>query len=432
MHNHWYDDKGTKKKFFFRPIPGTNKKELTVSKIFLNTPVSIDGTIHQSICELCVNRFSCWQRKHANPNQCANWMVSSICNKCTRYNECYKISKATCESQRVSKYPGFGGFVLDRDLSLDYDKNWDLRDSFDLAMKIGVKNRVITWLLGRLFRNEAALYRSWKIPKKNGGERTITAPQDELKIVQRAILDRVLSEISVHRYAMGFVPNTSIVRNAVFHAKAKVVISIDLKDFFPSIKFPRVYGVLRKVGFRDRVAGIITALCTWDGALPQGAPTSPALSNILAYRMDKKLHSFFANNGWNYTRYADDITFSAHEYNSKNATGAIDHMVTVTRKIIAEEGFEVNENKIKIMRKGRRQWVTGLVVNEKPNVIRWKFRQLRAAICNAVKLGLDGAAKKQGISRVKYKRWVDGNLAFHNMVNPGRIRELVGDWRTVK
>lgn len=435
MHNHWYEDKGQKKKFFFKPSPGSKRRETTVSKAILNTPLQIDGTGYQSICELCVNRFSCWQTKRANPKKCANWMVSSICNRCTHYSRCYKAGQRRCNTHKSSNYHGLSGFILDQPISslnLDYDHNWDLKESFDLAMKIGMKNRVLTWLLRRLFAKDARLYRTWKVPKKKSGERTIMAPTDELKIVQRAILDRILSEITAHKAATGFVQGSNIRDNADCHSLAKVVVSIDLKNFFPSIKFPRVYGVLKKIGFKDRVAGIITALCTWDGALPQGAPTSPALSNIVAYRMDKKLHSFLENNGWGYTRYADDITFSANRPWSKRADGPIDHIVNVVRRIIAEEGFEVNENKVKIMRRGRRQWITGLVVNERPNVIRWKFRQLRAAIHNADTLGLTEAAKKQGISRVKYKRWVEGNLAFHNMVNRGRIQSMARQWETVQ
>ncbi len=431
MHNAWFETpKHGDKPIFFRPVPGTKGQDLTLSKTYLNTPVVINGKKYPSICELCINRYACWSAKKPNPNKCQNWLASPICQSCTSYNFCYKPSQSQCHSMSTVKYPGFSGFVLDRKLSLVFDNNPWLKDSFDLGMKIGIKNRVITWLLGKIYKKDSDLYETWTVTKKSGGKRVITEPRPELKTVQKHILERIIPEIGNHHCAYGFIPGRNIVQNASRHANQKAVVSIDIKDFFPSIRFPRIYGVLKSLNFHDRVAGVITALCTWNGSLPQGAPTSPALSNLIAFRMDKKLSSYCYNQGWTYTRYADDLTFSTSKDNQVNRP--VDHFVSVVRRIVEDEGFEVNEKKIKIMRDHKRQWVTGLVANEKTSVIRWKYRQLRAAVHNAATIGLNEAAKKQGISRGKYVMWVDGNLAFHNMVDPRRIETLSREWEGVK
>lgn len=430
MHNVWYEvtehKRIVRKKVFFKPVPDTKGQDLTISKTFLNTPIEIAGTKFQSICEVCVNRYYCWNEKRANRKKCHNWMATSICKSCTHYPECYKVSKRRCDALSGCHYPGYSGFLLDRDVKLAFDPNHRLADSFDLAIKIGIKNRVLTWLLKKLYFKDMDLYHAWTISKNGGGQRMITAPKRELKSVQRRILDQILSEIPYHDNAFGFIPGRNIVSNARHHLGKNVVVSMDIQDFFPSIKFPRVYGVLRKIGFQKRVAGVITSLCTWEDALPQGAPTSPALSNLVAYRLDQKLSTYAGARSWSYTRYADDLTFSSNEKR------AADHLVHVVRKIVQEEGFQVNDKKTKIMRPHKRQWVTGLVANEEPNVIRWKYRQLRAAVHNAATLGLTEAAKRQKLSRSRYKFWVEGNLAFHNMVNPDRIADLVQEWEGVQ
>ena len=404
--------------------------ELGISKIYFNTPIVIDGTRHRSICEICTNRYVCFSEKKANPNNCQNWLASSICAGCTRYSECYPSKESTCKKRaRDFSHASQYGFILDRSIQVPVTKNEDLENTFDLAMKIGRKNRVITWLLKSLAEKDKSLYHSWEIEKKNGGTRIITAPTGILKWMQKSILERSLYDIPTHPSATGFIPGSSIADNAREHCNSDVVVSIDLENFFPSISFPRVYGVLKAVGFTPRIAGVITSLCTWKGALPQGAPTSPMLSNMVSYRMDQKLKSYFSKRGWKYTRYADDITFS-YACKKDEKMGPVDGVIQVVRKIVEEEGFKVNEKKTKIMRKGRRQWVTGLVANEKPNILRRQFRMVRAAIHNASTHGLEKAAKKRGISNIKYEQWVSGNIAFFEMVVPKRVKAMKKKWKT--
>lgn len=405
--------------------------QIMISKMYLNQPFVINGNKLKSACEICSNRYRCWSvARLNNKKNCLNWQVMSICKNCTHYETCYKVSKRQC-SRMARNFTKDGlmpdnGFMLDRSISVPRVENFRINKSFDLAMKIRRKNRVITWLLKRIYKKDPMLYYNWKIPKRSGGTRQITSPCVELKSVQRSILEEVLYDIPMHDCAVGFRPNFSIADNAKAHSGADVVVSLDLKDFFPSITFPRVYGALLAIGFQKKIAGIITAICTHDGALPQGAPTSPMLSNIVAHRLDSKLNTYMGKKGFSYTRYADDITFS-HTY--KDGTSSVDGIIRVVRRIIEEENFEVNEDKTKIMRKGRRQWVTGLVANEKPNVIRWKYRQIRAAVHNASKYGVPSAAKLADVSSKKFREWVSGNLAFLNMVNPEKAQKLMEKWK---
>jgi hypothetical protein len=175
---------------------------------------------------------------------------------------------------------------------------------------------------------------------------------------------------------------------------------MDIKDFFPTVTYPRVKGIFRKAGYREQVATLLALLCTeapreiveYDGktfyvalglrCLPQGAPTSPALTNTLCLRLDQRLTGLAKRYGWRYTRYADDLTFSLPaDHQGAPKLGALMGLV---RRVVAEEGFEIHPEKTRVARSGGRQKVTGLVVNGDgpPRVSRKLRRQLRAAIHN--------------------------------------------------
>lgn len=153
-------------------------------------------------------------------------------------------------------------------------------------------------------------YTRFTIPKRRGGERTIEAPSDALKALQRTILHKLLNPLPAHPAATGFVPGRSIVDNARPHAAQGVVINLDLADFFPSITVKRVRGVFRRRGWSRGPAAILANICTHEGRLPQGAPTSPALSNLVCWLMDARLAGLANAFGGHYTRCADDITIS--------------------------------------------------------------------------------------------------------------------------
>ena len=216
------------------------------------------------------------------------------------------------------------------------------------------------------------LYKRHKLARKGKAPREIDEPAPLLKFFQRRILERVLEQIPVRDAAHGFVKKRSIFSNAAAHTGRRVVVCMDLRDFFPSITFKRVTGMFIKTGFSEINAGKLAALCCYRGRLPQGAPTSPMITNIICRRMDARLHALLVKYGGNYTRYADDMTFSGDE--------GILSVLPLVRRIVKEEGFEPAPEKFRIQRSGARQKVTGLVVNDRVSVPRKVRRMLRAMV----------------------------------------------------
>jgi hypothetical protein len=243
-------------------------------------------------------------------------------------------------------------------------------------------------------------YREFTIPKRSGGTRRIHAPDDALKAVQRRILHRLLGRLKAHPAAHGFERGRSIVTNARAHVGRAVVLRMDLKDFFPATGEKRVYQYFRKVGWNRPAAALLTRLCTHAGGLPQGAPTSPRLSNLVNYRLDARLAGLAVRQklrnprtneqledrpiGATYTRYADDLTFSF----PADDADVIQYVVRLTRYIVAAHGYVLHEDrKLRVLRRHAQQKVTGLVVNSKVNLPRKTRRWLRAVEHRAARDG---------------------------------------------
>ncbi len=237
-------------------------------------------------------------------------------------------------------------------------------------------------------------YQSFQIPKRRGGQRTILAPAPPLKAMQRRIARRLLAKLAVHPGAMGFVRGCSIATHAGLHVGRAVVLKMDIRDFFPSTAAVRVTAYFRRIGWNAQVAKLLTRLCTHQGGLPQGAPTSPTLSNLLNHRLDARLTALAAHlslqtpkratdsapiapikTGVYYSRYADDLTFSFEH--DDHAT--IQMAIRLTQEAVAVEGYKLHtKKKLRIMRQHAQQRVTGLVVNERVNLPRETRRRLRA------------------------------------------------------
>lgn len=280
-----------------------------------------------------------------------------------------------------------------------------LADAAQLAQAMGITVAELRFLG---FHREVARthhYHSFTLPKKTGGERLISAPMPRLKRAQYWVLDNILAKVPAHDAAHGFLAGRSIVSNAAPHAGHDVVINLDVKDFFPSIAFGRIKGVFRHLGYGEAMATLLALLCSenraqaWqvDGeklfvggkarerVLPQGAPTSPMLTNLLCRRLDRRLLGLARQLGFVYTRYADDLTFSASGEAARDNVG---RLLGRVRWILRDEGFTPHPDKERVMRKGRRQEVTGLVVNaDKPGVSRQTRRRLRAALHRATQAG---------------------------------------------
>ncbi|MES5482859.1 reverse transcriptase family protein [Bradyrhizobium sp. INPA03-11B] len=237
-------------------------------------------------------------------------------------------------------------------------------------------------------------YQRFTIPKKSGGERLISAPMPRLKRAQYWVLDNILARAPLHDAAHGFAPQRSILTNARNHVGRDVVINLDLKDFFPTLTYARVKGLFEALAYAEAVAIPLALLCTepmvdevaLDGErhfvadgprlLPQGAPTSPAITNLICRRLDRRLVGLARTLGFVYSRYADDLTFSG----SGEAVRKIGTLLKAVHGIVAAEGFTVHPDKTRVMRRSSRQEVTGLTVNEAVAVPRDLLRRYRAVL----------------------------------------------------
>ncbi len=219
------------------------------------------------------------------------------------------------------------------------------------------------------------LYTRTSIPKKSGAMRLITAPKPLLKRLQKRILQNGLSHLPLPDSCHGFREGRSIVTNAAPHAGSRLVVNVDIRAFFPSTSRAQVKQVLWKhysKTLSDSAIGLLSEICCLDGSLPTGAPTSPVLANLVLAPVDRALEKAAARFGVTYTRYADDLTFSGNEDCKK--------ILPLVRKLLAQRGYVLDPEKTQLYRRGRRQMVTGLVVNDKPNVPRKIRRLLRACV----------------------------------------------------
>jgi len=282
----------------------------------------------------------------------------------------------------------------------------------ELARAMGITLNELRFLAYQRDVSTVSHYQRFAIPKKTGGERVISAPMPRLKRAQYWLLANILEKVPVTESAQGFVKQRNILSNALPHVGKNVVVNLDLENFFPSVGYPRVKGIFRQLGYSEEVATLCARLTTeapvsayeldgtryfvrtGDAALPQGAPTSPALSNILCRRLDKRLRGAAAKLDFAYTRYADDLTFSSSTADNL----AIKKLLWRVRKIVEAEGLKVHPGKTQVMRKHQRQEVTGVVVNRKPSVCREELRKFRALLFQIEKDGPEG------------KRWREGSL----------------------
>ncbi len=232
----------------------------------------------------------------------------------------------------------------------------------------------------------ASFYRTFELRKRSGGVREIRAPYPSLKAVQWWIYDYVLKKQYVHGCAHGFRPKKSIVTNVKTHVEGKCLLKLDLKDFFPSIKINKVVQVFKNVGYTDTVSWLLAKLCCLDDELPQGAPTSPVLSNIIARAMDKRLYRLAKRFEYRYSRYADDISFSGEDIPVAFIKYATD--------IIEDCGFSVNSKKVRLYREHDNKILTGVAIkNGGIKLPREKRRSYEQEIYYAIKYGVDTRIK---------------------------------------
>jgi len=264
-------------------------------------------------------------------------------------------------------------------------------------------------------------YVEFEIPKARGGTRRIAAPRAPLRKVQRIILRQILDRIPAHDACHGFVAGRSTVTNARPHQQAALVLKLDLKDFFPTVHYRRVRGLFEQLGYATPVAGVLAGLTThrprladgrvlWPGVLPQGAPTSPALANLVCRRLDHRLTQLAGKYGAIYTRYADDLTFSFRTMPEVR----VGRLLWWIDGICQQEGFVERPDKRRILRNKHQQRVTGLVVNAGVKVPRADRRRFRAILANCQRNGV--AAEARG--RPDFAAYLAGYAAYVAMVDP--------------
>lgn len=283
---------------------------------------------------------------------------------------------------------------------LDYAEHLDKQelpiifDQYHLSLLTGYD---YVYLLG-VSNYQRGYYRHYEIPKKNGEMRSIEEPFPSLKEIQTWILDNILTPASakyVSPVAKAFMPGKSLRDNARFHKNKKTVVALDLHDFFGSVRYGSVYGIFKRLGYNESVTVMLTKLCMLKGSLPQGAPTSPMLSNLMFAELDKKIFRYCKERKIMYTRYADDMTFSSD--NNMD----VSHLMAYVRMIVETKHLKLNEKKTKVMGRGSSQNVTGIVVNDGMQVPKKYRDKVRQEVYYCIKFGFQGH-----MSRVSLPEWI--------------------------
>ena len=320
----------------------------------------------------------------------------------------------------------------------------------DLGKWLGLNPGELRWFadlkaLGYKRTGEELRHYHYRIlAKRFGSIRLIEAPKPRLKDLQRQILLWILNKIPPHSAVHGFVKGRSIRTFVAPHVGQRVVLRMDLQDFFPTFGGVRIQNLFRTLGYPEAVADLLSGICTnaaprdvWDTIaadlgpvrvgevrrlyarphLPQGAPTSPALANISFYRSDCRLSGLAESAGASYTRYADDLAFSGGE----RFKGIVDRFSLHVAAILLEEGFAVNHRKTRVMRQGVRQHLAGLVTNQRPNIARADFDRLKAVLTNCARLGPESQNRE---GRLQFRAHLAGRVSFVEMVNPEKGKRL--------
>lgn len=299
----------------------------------------------------------------------------------------------------------------------------------EVAALLDVSYSALTYHLHRI--PEDARYATYSVPKRRGGERTINAPITALKFIQRKLNQVLQALLELKQPVHGFARGRGIVTNASSHVGRSQVLNLDLQDFFPTINFGRVRGVFRAKPYERNaeVATVLAQICCHRNQLPQGAPSSPVVSNMVCARLDGQLQRLARSCHATYTRYADDITFSttASKLSGRLCQKAEDGSVTVgpdLQAVIAANGFSVNPDKVRLAGAAERQRVTGLTVNEFPNVDRRLVRQIRAMLHAWRRHGLERAEEEYRTRYARGHRAAERPLPLYQRVVKGKLDYL--------
>ena len=339
-------------------------------------------------------------------------MISS-----TRKQEGYKRWKATgggaeerAERKKEKREAWFSRVLNFTETSTAYVPKFDEEAVAWCAGLLGVEAGRLNEILGEI----SAHYHQFWIRKRKGGYRIISAPDKELQSIQTTIYSRNLSPVTmIHPAAVGFRCGHSVADNAAPHLGNRYVLKMDIHDFFPSIRISRVKKTFCRIGYPDNVSRVLTALCCLNRHLPQGAPTSPSLSNIVGYDMDVKLSALAAEFGLTYTRYADDLTFSGNVFPKEVILPRI-------KQIIKEESFEPNHKKTRFVNEYGKKIITGVSVSSgvKLTIPKARKREIRKNVYFILTKGLAEHQRRIGSTDPVYLKRLIGQLCYWQSIEP--------------
>jgi len=311
----------------------------------------------------------------------------------------------------------------------------------DTAEWLGLETSQLLWLTRHGGKDH--YHHRW-IPKRRGGWRLLESPKPLLKRTQRRILDALLHHIPVHEACHGFRPGGSIRQFIAPHTGQNVVLKIDLADFFPSVTAARIFRIFLNAGYPEHVAQVLTRLTTHPTPssslpahltmlerqrlrtphLPQGAPSSPTLANLAAFRLDCRLSGLAQATEASYTRYADDLLFSGGE---QFARAANRFQIAVIR-VISQEGFRPNPRKTRVMHTSQRQKAAGVILNESPNIDRREWDRLKATLTNCLRHGLESQNRE---AHPNFRDHLAGKISWVESIAPARGETLRAIFRQI-
>lgn len=255
-------------------------------------------------------------------------------------------------------------------------------------------------------------YHNVYIPKSDGSQRKLSVPDLILKRVQKSIADNILSQYAISRYAKAYKPGASVQRNASPHVGKKKILKLDIEGFFDNILYSQVKNtVFRKEKYSEPIRVLLTMLCYYKESLPQGAPTSPAITNIIMYDFDETVGEFCNEKNIAYTRYCDDMTFSG-DFDEKE-------IIRFVKNELCKLGLFLKNRKTAVISATKRQYVTGIVVNEKINITKHYKKKIRQEMYYIRKFGLDGHLSRMNIhDKKQYVLSLNGRIAFVLQTTP--------------
>lgn len=369
------------------------------------------------------------------------WQHPQVWKASQKYGRQLPLTQWLAEVQRMQPVAAARGWNLPVIESIAALSDWLGLGIGDLEWFADLKG-----LLHRTGDHQLNHYNYRVLIKDSFSIRLIEAPKSRLKEAQQQILTGILDHVPSHPAVHGFVRGRSIRSCVERHVGKRVVLRIDLQDFFPSFSAKRIQTMFRTLGYPETVADLLGGICTtftpafvfakekinppvnlqtrqWARDLycrphlPQGAPSSPALANICSYRLDCRLAGLARSAGAVYTRYADDLAFSGAE----DFERGVDRFSSHIASILLEEGFHANHRKTRIMRQGVRQHLVGLVANRHPNVIRADFDRLKATLTNCLRLGPESQNRE---SHPHFRLQLEGRVSFVESVNPAKSKKL--------